>query len=208
MCGAFEQHNKAMHRWAEILTDWPVDVQDRFDVRPTMNAGTVDARGYRERSWSLIPGWAKAPRLAYSTFNARAETVAEKSTFRSAWRKSQRCIVPVSAYFEWPVIDGVKRCHRIAGLDGLPLLLAGLWDTWVGDDERHTFTVLTTQPVSQIDWVHHRMPLLLDADNIAEWLHGSVDQASRLLTARTERRLSAAPFIMRPGSTGDLFADC
>lgn len=206
MCGAFEQHTKAMHRWSELLTNWPLDVQDRLSVRPTMLAGTLDADGYRERVWSLIPAWAESPRLSYSTFNARAESVQTKPAFRSAWRKSQRCIVPVSAYFEWPVVESVKRCHRITAASGAPLLLAGLWDVWQGDTVHHSFTVLTTSPVNSIAWVHHRMPLVLEEGNLSLWLEGQPDEAAVLLSNDASVQLSVEPFDIRSGSTGDLFS--
>ncbi len=208
MCGAFEQHTKAMHRWAEVLTNWPLDVQDRMDVRPTMLAGTLDARGYRERYWSLVPAWAESPRLPYSTFNARVETVQSKPAFRTAWRNAQRCVIPVSAYFEWPVVGSAKQCHRISAISGAPLLLAGLWDIWEGGDAtHHSFTVLTTTPVASIEWVHHRMPLVLDAVNLELWLNGSLEQATRLLSLPTDNQLSATPFTIRRGATGDLFSE-
>lgn len=207
MCGAFEQHTRAMHRWTELLTNWPLDVQDRLNVRPTMMAGTLDARGYRERAWSLVPAWADSPRLPYSTFNARAESIESKPAFRSAWRKSQRCIVPVSAYFEWPVVDSVKRCHRIFNAGGEPLLLAGLWDVWQGKTVHESFTVLTSSPIKSIDWVHHRMPLVLDPENRSAWLEGSLEEASALLKVDTSVQLAVEPFDIDAGFTGDLFAD-
>lgn len=208
MCGAFEQHTKAMHRWAEVLTNWPLDVQERLDVRPTMSAGTLDASGYRVRSWSLIPAWAESPRLSYSTFNARAETVHSKPAFRSAWRNAQRCVIPVSAYFEWPVVSSAKQCHRVSALNGAPLFLAGLWDVWEGGDTKHdSFTVLTTPPIASINWVHHRMPLVLDAINVELWLKGTVEQASKLLSVHTSNQLRAEPFNIHRATTRDLFSE-
>lgn len=207
MCGAFEQHTKAMHRWSELLTNWPLDIQDRIDVRPTMSAGTLDARGYRERSWSLIPGWAESPRLPYSTFNARAESVRSKPAFRSAWRNSQRCVIPVSAYFEWPVMGAGKSCHRISAADDTPLLLAGLWDIWQGEKTHESFTVLTTTPLAKIEWVHSRMPLILDAADLAVWLGGALDQAASLLDFHSDKHLCVEPFKISSDTTGDLFAD-
>lgn len=174
MCGAFEQHNQAMHDWADLLKDWPSDAELRINIRPTMIAGTIDAEGYQERSWSLIPRWAKTPKLKFSTFNARAESVTEKATYRDPWKRSQRCIVPASAYFEWPVVEGRKQCHRLSVTGDYPWLMAGLWEEWShGDDARNTFTIITTTPVVQIAWVHTRMPLMIQAEDVECWLTGS-----------------------------------
>lgn len=194
MCGAFEQHNKAMHRWVAILDDWPSDAERRINIRPTTIAGTIDAEGYHERSWSLIPTWAKEPKLKFSTFNARAETIAEKATYRQPWRKSQRCIVPASAYFEWPTIDGKKQCHRLTPCDGSPWLMAGLWEQWAsGADHRNTFTVVTTTPAQQIEWVHSRMPLMIHADDLDCWLTGSPEDAETLLSKKPTTEIQAVP---------------
>ena len=82
MCGRYEQHIPALVSWMRVLGDWPRDIPSRYNVCPTQTAATVDAEGYRERHWSLIPAWSKAPKLKYSTFNARAESLADKATFR------------------------------------------------------------------------------------------------------------------------------
>lgn len=199
MCGAFEQHNAAMHRWAEILADWPSEEKLRLNLRPTMLAGTVDSEGYRERSWSLIPQWAKEPKLKYSTFNARAEGLKEKPTFRDAWKRSQRCIVPASAYFEWPVVDGKKVCHRISMPEEEPLLLGGLWETWSqGENVRETFTIITTAAGGDIEWVHHRTPLLITQGDIDCWLNGEPEEAKILLEPRSKTGLLASPISSPP----------
>ena len=194
MCGAFEQHNKAMHRWAVILDDWPADADRRINIRPTMIAGTIDAEGYHERSWSLIPSWAKEATLKFSTFNARAETITEKATYRQPWRKSQRCIVPASAYFEWPTIDGKKQCRRLTQEGGSPWLMAGLWEQWMnGDDSRNSFAVITTSSVQQIEWVHNRMPLIINPDDLDCWLTGSPEDAEALLAKKSTTKIDVVP---------------
>jgi putative SOS response-associated peptidase YedK len=77
---------------------------DQFNIAPTQKALIVgqgpdgaDARMYR---WGLIPTWAKDTKIGAKMINARAETVAEKPAFRSAFKK-RRCLVPASGYFEW-----------------------------------------------------------------------------------------------------------
>ncbi len=198
MCGAFEQHTKAMLGWVDLLGDWPCDVS-RINIRPTMMAGTLDAEGYRERKWSLIPAWAKEPKLSFSTFNARAETLSEKPAFRQAWRRSQRCIVAASAYFEWPTLDGKKQCHRLFKADGSPWLMAGLWEFWhQGSEHCDSFTVITATPAPEIEWAHHRMPLMIDRQDMDCWLTGSPEEAARLLT-----RITPDEIVCKPGDPKD-----
>lgn len=154
----------------------------RDNIRPTNEALTIGAGGFKERSWSLIPSWAREPRLKFATFNARAETVTGKPAFRGAWKKSQRCIVPATAYGEWPVIDGEKRRHRLRLKNDRPFMFAGLWEDWSMDNElRHSFTIITSPPVDQISWVHHRMPLMLRDEDIDQWLHASPEECEELL---------------------------
>lgn len=192
MCGAFEQHGMAMQRWTEILAQWHGGDVDRKNIRPTDMAATIDSGGCRLRKWSLLPRWAKAPKLSFATFNARAETIAEKPTFRDAWRQSQRCIIPASAYFEWPVFDGKKQCHRLSREDGDAILFGGLWETWQRAElTLETFTIMTTAAATDIDWIHARIPLLIDAEHIDQWLTGSPDEAGYLLRPRHKTGLLA-----------------
>ena len=77
--------------------------------------------------WGLIPRWAKPDRIPERTFNARSETVAEKPTFRDAWKK-RRCVIPVSGYYEWTGEKGSKQPFYFHPENNTPLLLAGLWE--------------------------------------------------------------------------------
>lgn len=169
----------------------PFRVMERGNVRPTTLAMTLDAEGWVERHWSLLPAWAKEPKLKFATFNARAETVTQKPAFRGAWKRSQRCIVPASAYAEWPTIDGKKQRHRVQAANGAPLLFGGLWELWQrGQEERHSFTILTVPPVSQIEWLHHRMPLILPESVLDAWLHASPEECEPLLSPQPVTELS------------------
>jgi putative SOS response-associated peptidase YedK len=194
MCGAFEQDRDAMHRWNDLLADWPSDLIDHKNIRPTDEVLTLDAEGFSLRKWSLIPRWSKDSKLKYATFNARGETVAEKPAFRDAWKRSQRCIVPASAYFEWPIIDGKKQCHRLSRSDGDAILFGGLWETWQhGEDQRNTFTIITTSAANDIDWVHPRTPLIIDNEHIDHWLTCSPDEAVGLVIPRNDSGLCVTP---------------
>jgi putative SOS response-associated peptidase YedK len=112
-----------------------------------------------------------------ATFNAKCEGVEKAASFRDAF-KARRCIVRADLYYEWkkltPNPKGPKQPYAVARADGLPLLLAGLWETWKGGgaEPLRTFTILTTAPIagSKIAELHHRVPVVLSADDVAVWL--------------------------------------
>jgi putative SOS response-associated peptidase YedK len=157
--------------------------------RPSWNVGpqqtlfalTVDGAGDRTLGryrWGLLPSWAKDPTLANRLFNARAETVTEKPSFRSAFAK-RPCVIPVDGFYEWDHREGRQRQpHYFTRRDGTPLLLAGLHETWIDRDDpdappRHTCTVITTTPNNDIDGIHDRMPVIVSTHSAATWLDTS-----------------------------------
>lgn len=196
MCSQFEQviQEQQQAYFESLFHGMSFTELSRDNIRPTTLALTIDAEGARDRHWSLVPAWAKAARLKFSTFNARAETVQDKPAFRTAWKRSQRCVVPASAYAEWPTIDGKKQRHCVRAADARPLLFAGLWDIWHGEDEeRHSFTILTVPPLPAIQWLHHRMPLMLPGTSVDTWLHGAPEECEKLLRPAELGELEVSP---------------
>lgn len=113
--------------------------------------------------WGLIPSWSKDPSTGPRPFNARAETIAEKTSFRAAWRH-RRCLIPATAFFE--------KGQRIAPVDGQTFWLAGLWERWLSADgsELDTCTILTTEPNALVRPLHNRMPVLIPAGLEEAWM--------------------------------------
>jgi putative SOS response-associated peptidase YedK len=113
--------------------------------------------------WGLLPEWSKDPLGGPRPFNARAETVAEKSSFRGAWRH-RRCLLPADAFFE--------KGHRIERRDGAIFWLAGIWDRWIGPDgsEVESCCVLTTAPNALVAPLHNRMPVTVPEGLEQAWL--------------------------------------
>ncbi|MGA2637691.1 SOS response-associated peptidase [Methylocella sp.] len=116
------------------LTGVPRNLRPRYNIAPTTMVDVVRVgpagRELVPMRWGLVPGWwKKSLKDLPSTFNARAETVAEKPMFRSAF-KCSRCIVASSGYFEWAKIEGEKQPYFINAADGSILGIAGLWDQW------------------------------------------------------------------------------
>ncbi len=190
----------------------PDRVEERFDARfdfefaprynaapgqslPVIAAESPDTIGRME--WGLIPAWAD-DRTDFEFINARAETVAEKASFRSAY-ESRRCLVPADGFYEWVDEDGGRRPYRVSRPDDDLFAMAGLYERWEppgrqaglgefasggaddGVEPVETFTVVTTEPNDVVAELHHRMAVMLDPEEEATWLHGDPDEAGDLL---------------------------
>lgn len=123
--------------------------------------------------WGLIPFWAKDAKIAYSTINARAETIATSATYREAFKK-RRCLVPADWFYEWKKIDAkTKQPYAIALKDDSIFAFAGLWETWkdkATDQSLQTYTIITTDPNELMETIHTRMPVILEPRDYARWL--------------------------------------
>jgi putative SOS response-associated peptidase YedK len=138
MCGRYAISTSRLARIENALGIELPEVQPHYNIAPTQTVPVVrtnEVGGYElvNMRWGLIPGWSKEPRTSYATFNARAETVAEKPTFRAAYR-SRRCLVPASSFYEWRDEQGRKQPWYFSAADGQELAFAGLWEEWHGPD--------------------------------------------------------------------------
>lgn len=147
-------------------------------------AGGPADGGHRELGcyrWGLVPSWATDPSVGNRTFNARAETVATKPSFRAAFT-ARRLAVVADGFYEWtPAKGAAKRPYYFTRADGRPLALAGLWEQWWGgpgatdppERERpalRTCTVITIAAGPDMGDIHHRMPVVLELEVLEEWL--------------------------------------
>ena len=126
---------------------WP-GYESVFIRRPREADAGDDAVPDREAvrgTFGLVPHWSKDLKGAKRTYNARSETVAEKPSFRDAWRAGQHCIIPAAAIYEPDWRTGKAISTRISHSDGQPLGIAGLWASWrsPSGDTILSFTMLT-----------------------------------------------------------------
>lgn len=159
-------------------------------------------------TFGLLPVWAKEPAFAKRTYNARSETVAEKPSFRNAWRKRQLCIVPATAFYEPCYETGKAVWWTIQRADGKPMALAGLWEckAWGEGTPSWSFTMLTVNaddhPVMRRfhrPGDEKRTPVVLDGDHIEDWLGAANEaQMSELLHPCDPALLTAAPGRLSP----------
>ena len=126
--------------------------------------------------WGLLPHWAKDEKIAYSTFNARAEEFTGKPAFRDAWKNGQRCLVVTDGFYEWKKLDPEgkeKQPYAIAMADNGQMVMAGLWATWKdpkSGSEIQSCTILTTDLNGVMGELHNRMPVILAEKDWARWL--------------------------------------
>jgi len=135
--------------------------------------------------------------MKLATFNARAETVATKPMFRSAFKRN-RCLIPVSGYYEWQDTPGGKQPCYFTARDGSPALtIAGLWDEW--QDEADKSLQSCTKPNKFVAEVHDRMPVLLEEKYYEPWLSG--EAGVELLKPAAENVLQKWPVSKRVNSS-------
>ena len=166
-------------------------IRKRFNIAPTQEAPVVrvDEAGRREVAmlrWGLVPSWAKDISIGNRMINARSETAAAKPSFRNAF-ESRRCVVPASGFFEWKGEPGHKQPFAITAADQPLFALAGLWESWHDRASPEapvveTFTILTTDANATVAAIHDRMPVILPADRVQDWLTAPPATAQALLT--------------------------
>lgn len=129
----------------------------------------------------LIPRWARDKEIGSKTFNARAETVAEKPSFREPFKR-RRCLIPVDGFFEWQRREDKKQPHYFYMSEGQPFAFAGLWDSWMDStgEEVESCTILTTTPNELLSPYHDRMPVILSTEDFGLWLDRDVTKPEHL----------------------------
>ncbi len=208
MCARFTQK----FTWYEIrdlyeLTGAARNLQTHYNIAPTDTVEVVrPAAGGAElmpMRWGLIPPWWKKPlKQLPATFNARAESVADKPMFRDAFRR-RRCIVPASGYYEWLKTSDGKQPYFISAAEGGTLSFAGLWDRWKTPETGEfvtSCTIIVTAANALTRAIHERMPVVLDRAHVRAWLDGTADAS--LLKPAAEDRLRLWPVSRRVNKAG------
>lgn len=202
MCAHYEapQHSEIYN------TDFGVDMPAfdfKIDVWPSYQSVFIRAHEHadigddavppREAAvglFGLIPHWAKDTKIGRNTYNARSETVAEKPSFRDAWKYAKHCIIPATAIYEPDWRSGKAKPTRIERVDGHPMGIAGLWASWRSPqgDTLNSFTMLT------INADHHplmrqfhkpddekRMVVILPNERYHDWLNAKANESKDFL---------------------------
>jgi putative SOS response-associated peptidase YedK len=198
------------------LFDLP-DVPPSYNVAPTQAVLAVRVPHGQDKAepallkWGLVPGWADDPAIGYRLINARAETAAERPSFRSAFRR-RRCLVLADGFYEWRKAGGKKQPYlfRLAG--GEPFAFAGLWEHWQRDGKViDSCALLTTDPNELVKPLHDRMPVMLSPAVFDLWLDAKVEKGPdlhALLRPYPAKAMAAYPVSLRVNSPKNNDAGC
>jgi len=199
MCGRFTIFANAGELGERFSVDVPAEYGPRYNVAPSQSVPVIgnDApEAVQFRTWGLLPSWADDP-SEYGFINARAETIEDKPSFRSAVRR-RRCLIPADGFYEWTGERGSRQPYRIAFEDDRLFAMAGIWERWEGpvqqtglDDfagggsgtggatdaegeprteVRETVAILTTDSTGPVADLHDRMPVIFPQEREREWL--------------------------------------
>jgi len=206
MCGRFSLTTPAEVLAEAFGLDDVPDLSARYNIAPSQPVAVVRRREGEPRRrlelvrWGLVPAWAKQPRRRGPLINARSETAAGSPAFRDALEK-RRCLVPADAFYEWQAVPGskAKQPYLIRMADERPFALAGIWEPepW-GSGEGETCAILTTAPNELLEPLHNRMPVIVAADDYAQWLDLGLRGSS--LLGRVSRPFPAAAMVALPVS--------
>jgi putative SOS response-associated peptidase YedK len=189
MCGRYSQTQSAEIIAKAFQVDNVPILEPRYNIAPTQSVPTVletsasTNRQFKMLHWGLIPSWAKDSKMGAKLINARAETVAEKPAFRSAFRQ-RRCLVLADGFYEWQQQEAKKQKQpfyfRLS--DEQPFAFAGLWERWedATGEEIESCTLLTTEPNELMRPIHNRMPVILDPKDYDLWLDPEVKKSELL----------------------------
>jgi putative SOS response-associated peptidase YedK len=171
------------------------NLQPRYNIAPTQMAPVVrpaeggGAPRIDMLRWGLIPSWSKDMTIASKLINARGETIAEKPSFRDAYRE-RRCLIPVDGFYEWRREGETKQPYRIGFRGGKPFVFAGVWESWTAPDGAEnagetieTYTIVTTDANEKLAPIHHRMPVIVDPADFDRWLTGDPGDAANVIRA-------------------------
>ena len=197
MCGRFVDPN--LRGTEAELSEIKIDpFPRRYNVKPTQDILIVAKTPLEAMfaRWWLVPSWHRGELQDWkaTTFNARLEDARTKPSFRAVW-KHGRCLIPAGGYYEWTGDKGDKQPHFITSAGNEETLwFAGLASRW---QDLLTCTILTRAANNDIREIHHRMPVMLNADERDAWLGGTDD-----LNLGAEKRLEHHP-VARFGISDD-----
>lgn len=205
MCGRYALYGPASRIREQFDLDDGFDFEPRYNIAPTTAAlivwpGADGGRVGRLCRWGLIPRWAKDASIGTKLINARGETVAEKPTFHTAFRRG-RCLVPANGFYEWKSIQEgdrtLKQPYYVRSHDERNLFaFAGLSERWVSPagEEIHSCCIITTAANALMTPIHDRMPVIVGANDYAAWLDPSNTDANGLRA------------LLRPAESADMIA--
>ena len=216
MCGRFTLRSDPetlTETFPGFTTPAADEMSPRYNITPSQRIAVVPNNGENSVEffqWGLIPSWAKDPKIGNRMINARAETLSEKPSFRTPYKR-RRCLILSDGYYEWrsEPDSKTKTPFYIRLKSEKHFAFAGLWEAWhpnIDDDPLLSCTIITTSPNALMETIHRRMPVILEPDAYDLWLDPS-DQSPKqldgLLKPYPDEEMMAYPvsrFVNRPSN--------
>ena len=212
MCGRYSLTVSGERLAAEFGIEELASWLPKYNIAPTQQVpALVDDDGNLagiHLHWGLVPAWAKNRKIGSRLINARAETVAQKPSFRNALRKS-RCLILADGYYEWVKQSTGKQPIYICPKDGRVFAFAGLHEQWRDENSANysSCTILTCTSNSDIEPLHHRMPVILSPEKYSIWLAGkapigTLEELLKPSPNGTLTTLAVSTFVNSPAHEG------
>jgi len=188
MCGRFAFYSPSEATAALFGATSSTEVVPRYNIAPTQFIAAVrrdeqDSTELVMLRWGLVPFWAKDPSIGNRMINARAETLAEKPSFRDAYKK-RRSLILADGFYEWRKEGDSKTPYFISLADESPFAFAGLWENWnskESDESLQTTAIITTDANDYLAQVHQRMPVVMRPERAERWLDGDMELLSEVI---------------------------
>ena len=214
LCGRFVGYRSLR----ELEAYFPIDkvaceAVANFNVAPSQEILTIvknKGENWLDKfHWGLVPFWAKDISIGNKMINARSETIAEKPSFRNAFKK-RRCLIVADGFYEWKGEKGYKQPMFITLPDRKPFAFAGLWETWNkkpdSDSIYKSCTIITTQASESFSEIHHRMPVILNSEIYEPWLdlqNHDLDELKKILKREIITELVSYPVSKQVNSASN-----
>ena len=179
MCGRFVL-SASPQAIAEYLNSAPPEpYAPRYNIAPTQPLLARTRQALTHLRWGLVPAWSKDPSIGARLFNARSETVAEKPSFRNAYRR-RRCLIPATGFYEWRR-EGERKQPYFCHLGQRMFAFAGIWELWQDGDgnELRSCALLTAPAEGPIAEIHERMPVAIDDTLHSLWMDHRDESTAR-----------------------------
>ena len=204
MCGRYELHTQPAALALAFGVPFPPQMRPRYNIAPMQDVPIIRRGPSGERElvnvrWGLVPRWAKDPNIGNRMINARAETRAEKPSFRTALKR-HRCLLPADGFYEWKQTPaGAKQPIHIGMKDQTPFAFAGLFERWLSPagEVLDTCTIITTQSNALLAPLHDRMPVIVAPVAFDRWLDVANEDVAELFTPYPADAMTYYPVSVR-----------
>jgi len=229
LCGRFARFSPAHIFRMLFQLDEFLELEPQYNIAPGQSifavrgiivrdeqqrSAAAPASGFQKEiapfKWGLIPFWAKDPSIGNKMINSRSETIVEKPSFRTAFKK-HRLLIPADGFYEWQKKkEGGKQPYFVHMKDEKPFAFAGLWEKWNSPEGQviESCSIITTDANSLLKPIHGRMPVIIEPKNFDLWLNPEIqepDQVKPLLKAYDSKKMTAYPvstYVNKPANTG------